>query len=210
MRTLNITMILAFMVFLTISMSYADIITFDDYDINVCPGYEKLTKYTGFEWNNFFVYNTDLLNSYLDPDCGYFPGAVSGNQAILNGWGNDALILSEKEFDFIGAYLTSAWNDNLQIEVQGLSDGVVLYSTTVTVSTGKATWFDFAFDKIDGLVFSSFGGTGAGYDGMGTHFILDNFTCSVPEPSSLSMLFISLLGITGVAIKRGKGKYLNP
>ena len=46
------------------------------------------------------------------------------------------------------------------------------------MNTNAPTWFEFDFNGITDVVFSSSGGVSAGYDGSGTHFAMDNFTYS--------------------------------
>src|SRR5260221_13569032 len=61
-------------------------------------------------------------------------------------------------FNFLSAYLTGAWNNNLNIEVQGFSGTNLLYDTTVVASATSPTLFTFNYLDIDRLTFNSFGG----------------------------------------------------
>jgi hypothetical protein len=44
------------------------------------------------------------------------------------------------EFNFLGAYLTAAWNDGLNIRVQGYSGQTLLYDNAKIVVTTGPTW----------------------------------------------------------------------
>jgi VCBS repeat-containing protein len=129
--------------------------------------------YGGLDWSNFYYLdsNTDV------PISGYSHGTVSAPNIAYNGYGEPASI-SGTTFNFIGADLTGAWNTGLSITVDGYDHNVLVDQQTVVVNTTTPTWFDFDFNGITDLVFSSSGGVSAGYDGSGTQFAMDNFTYS--------------------------------
>ena len=162
----------------------ASVITFDDLPD---PGSTDLfipDGHAGFSWENFHYIN----GSVWHPGSGYENGTISGYVAY-NGHADDAtmVISSVSAFDFQGAYLTSAWNNGLNITVNGYANNALIDTQTVVVDTTGPTWFDFDFIGVDSLEFQSFGGVGAGLGGGGEHFVLENFTF-VPEPMTLSLL----------------------
>jgi VCBS repeat-containing protein len=129
--------------------------------------------YGGLDWSNF-----DYLNSSIDSAVsGYAHGTVTGPDVAYNGYGESASI-SGMTFNFIGADLTGAWNNGLTVTVDGYDHNVLVDEKTVLVNTSTPTWFEFDFDGITDLVFSSSGGVNAGYNGNGTHFALDNLSYS--------------------------------
>ncbi len=129
--------------------------------------------YGGLDWSNF-----DYLDSSTDiPISGYSHGTVSAPNVAFNAFGEPASV-SGTTFNFIGADLTGAWNNGLAITVDGYDQNVLVDQETVVVNTNTPTWFEFDFNGITDLVFSSSGGVSAGYDGSGTQFALDNFTYS--------------------------------
>jgi hypothetical protein len=191
------------LLFFTATVTQADVLTFDDItppSSTVPNGY----GYGGLHWTNISYAN----GSQEEILSGYYVGRVSGDYVAYNGNGTQAYVfVNSNSFDFIGAYLTGAWNDGLQINVSGSSNGVLVGDTTVTASAYSPTWFQFNYYGIDELVFSSFGGTDVYPAGEGTHFVMDNFTfnvTSVPEPSTLLLLGSGLVGLLGFRRKFNK------
>jgi len=174
------------------SLISAQTITFDDLNPSTLPGatypFEAPIPngYAGLQWNNFWVLDVPL-NLQADPGAtGYKNGLVSGNNIALNAGGNPALI-SAGAFNLNSAYLTAAWNNGLQVEVQGFVDGTLTYDNTYTVNTTAPSSINFNYLDVDEVNFISSGGTSAGYSGRGTQFAMDNLTIStVPEPASLT------------------------
>ncbi len=153
------------------SQAAATTLTFDD-----LPGTESSIPngYGGFTWSNFYYLNA----SNYAPVSGYAHGTVSGPNVALNGFGMTASV-SGATFNFIGAYLTGAWNDGLSVTVVAYDHSVLVDQQTVVVDSDAPTWFEFDFMGITDLVFSSSGGSNGGYNGLGQHFALDNFTFSM-------------------------------
>jgi hypothetical protein len=111
------------------------------------------------------------VNFHRNPD-------FLGNPAEINATGTN--------FNFFSAYLTGAWKNDHNIEVQGFSGGNLLYDQTVVASATNPTLFTFNYLNIDRLYFDSFGGQSAGFDATANGFVMDNFTFEfIPEPSSL-------------------------
>jgi sulfatase modifying factor 1 len=147
--------------------------------------------YGGLNWQGFVNHYT--YNPTAD---GLYYGAVSGQGDIFSNTGyEDTFSISGGPFNFIGAYLTAAQNDGLQIDVRGLKDNVEVYSRTVTASFYSPTWFEFDFNNVDSVFFDSYGGIPVKiYDG--TYFVMDDFTYSpVPEPTALALLTLGAVGL---------------
>lgn len=169
----------------TVNPSLAAVLTFDDLSTTASAGVLP-TGYGGFQWTNFGY----IKGSALYPGgSGYTNGAVSGKYVAYNGSGEPAIVVSRNQaFDFTGAYLTGAWENQLQVTVAGLLKGVQQFSQTVTVDTKKPTWFNFNFIGIDQLTFSPSGGQPAGYKSpqggtfIGDYFAMDDFTYTPEEP----------------------------
>lgn len=171
----------------------AVVLHFDD--IIISSDYTTIAdSYGGFNWTNFGVIQSSAI-----PYSGYNNGTVSGANTAFNLWGTSATTTMANVFDFNGAYLTAAWYNDLNIRVEGFLGGVIQYSQTVVVNPDHPTWFDFNFQEIDRLDFTSFGGYYGGYSGDGTHFVMDDFTFNepVPEPTSL----ISFLGLGAIGVR---------
>ena len=153
--------------------------------------------YGGFTWENMYY----LDPVYYNTNSGYMAGMVSQPYVAFNAAAGAAAV-SDGIFSFGGAYLTGAWNDDLNIQVNGYLDGSLKYSQTVVVSSTAPTWFDFNYYGIDKLGFSSWGGTpNPNYTtGAGAHFVMDNFTI-VPIPGAV---LLGILGVSAVGIKLRK------
>ncbi|MEH2245884.1 PEP-CTERM sorting domain-containing protein [Nostoc sp.] len=152
--------------------------------------------YGGLNWDNFNYKTAQTSNP-----SGYIYGTVSSPNVGYNVYGNPATVstvnIGGGQFDFNSADLTAAWNNGLDILVEGFSGGITKYATTVTVDTTSPTLFNFDFLDIDSLKFTSFGGVNVGYGGSGTQIVLDNFTYErVPEPTTiLSLLTVASFGV---------------
>ena len=155
--------------------------------------------YGGFNWGNFQFLNG--VNFDLNPS-GYQAGVVSPNNVAYNA---DAFpagvsINGATQFNFVGAYLTAAWNDDLSVRIQGFSIAAPVYDTTVILSATTPTFYTLNFANVDEVLFTSFGGTQHfGYEGTGLQFAMDDFTFTlVPEPSSLLLGFLGLAALAFV------------
>jgi len=170
----------------------AAVLTFDD--VTATP-YDVIPNgYGGFNWNNMYVGNQNYMLG-----TGYDYGTVSGDYTAFNGGGNVAAV-SSSAFDFLGAYLTAAWNIGLNINLKGYNGASLLYDQTIVVDPYAPTWFNFNYYNIDQLVLISAGGVGAGLGEEGTQFAMDDFTYAIPEPSSIAM--IGLVSGFGVFIRK--------
>ena len=104
--------------------------------------------------------------------------------------GTPGSISSTNPFNLYSAYLTAAWNDNLQVEAQGYAGGVLVYDIAYTLSATSPTFITFDYLGVDEVDFTSFGGTHhAGYNFNGTQFLMDNVAVSTNTPlNSLASL----------------------
>ena len=104
---------------------------------------------------------------------------MSSNNVIYNHSANPASITDATPFNFISAYLTAAWNDNLQVEVEGYTSGTLIYDNTYTMSATAPTLIQFNYSGVNEVDFNSFGGTWhSGYGSSGKQFVMDNVTVS--------------------------------
>lgn len=156
--------------------------------------------YAGFNWDQAWtMHEPSLLTAFPDLGGSGFDSGTRGEFAAYNADGNDMTITADGgELFSLGAVdLTAAWNNDLEITVTGLLDGVTAYQQTVTVDHGSASTFDFDFLGIDTLIFSSAGGSDGGFMFSGNHFVMDNLelAAGVPEPGTLSLLAAGLAGL---------------
>ncbi len=180
--------------------SQATVITFDDLPATEVDTIQS--GYQGLNWGNEFWTSVAYINKNTLPDTGFANGVVSGNYAAFNNFATTSTITGDI-FNFNGTYLTAAWNDGLQLEVNGFLNNVLLFTQTVILNTSSAQWFDFNYTGINKLSFRSWGGTPTNPGEGGEHFVMDNFTinetAAVPESSPLALL---LLGLAAIAIGR--------
>jgi len=188
----------------------AQTITFDDLNAGTLPGSLNdwsapiPNGYAGLNWNNFGVMDVPLNLLAFPGDGGYENGLVSGNNAAWNEYGNPASI-SGGPFNLDSAYLTAAWNNGLQVEVEGFVGGSLTYNNTYTVNPTGPTLIGFNYLDVDEVTIISSGGVNDDvYSGSGTEFVMDNVTISaVPEPTTLA--WTGLGGLASlVAFRRGK------
>lgn len=166
----------------------AEVLTVDDV---TAENNAVVYEYGGFIWNKINVIHKNFFKDNFGINSGYENGVVSGGYVAVNKAAETATVIKDDEpFDFNGVFLAAAWNNALNINVVGKLNGVEKYNRTVTVDVDFPTWFDFNFLGIDELVFSSSGGTNAGFGWRGEHFVMDNFTfnesAQTPEPTCLS------------------------
>ncbi|MEM7553880.1 MAG: PEP-CTERM sorting domain-containing protein [Cyanobacteria bacterium P01_A01_bin.84] len=166
----------------TVEVSKAVVLTFDD--IEPVETYGRVPdNYGGLNWDNF-----GFVNSSFHPGSGYDRGVASGKYTAFN-WRSGIAKVSGNGFDFNSASFASAWNNNLNILVEGFAGDGIKYSTTVIVNPDAPSSFDFNYQDIDRLVFTSSGGIDANPSDKdsGSHFALDNFTfdfAQVDRPGS--------------------------
>jgi len=159
----------------------AAVVTFDDIgggEVAIPNGY------AGLNWQDFWV--LDAVNYASNPS-GYLNGMVSSPNVAFNAWGGPAEF-SGSPFHFVGAYLTGAWSDGLNIDIEGYLLGSLVYIQTVVVDSTAPTWVQADFMNVDRVRFLSYGGTThPGYAGEGTHFAMDNLVLDtmIPAPGAL-------------------------
>jgi hypothetical protein len=151
------------------------LITFDELP-DTTGGIMVTNGYYGLSWSNF--YELDGVNAFGNDESGYAAGVVSPRNVAYNAFGDPAYISSIRPFGFVSAYLTAAWNDNLQVEVAGYSGAAVIYDNTYTLSATTPTLINFNYSGVTGVYFYSFGGTPhSAYPDAGEgaeHFAMDN------------------------------------
>jgi hypothetical protein len=145
--------------------------------------------YAGLQWNNFNVLNT--TDPVYNPS-GYLNGLISPRNVAYNAGGSPALFSSGGTFDLNSAYLTGAWNDGLNVEVQGFIGATLAYDHTYVIDSTAPTLIHFNYLGVTSVTFISSGGIPhPGYHGAGTHFAMDDLTLNVvPEPSAALLLLL--------------------
>ena len=186
----------------------ADLITFDS--ISAGFGTTISNGYHNLNWSNFDVANSALyFNNYGTN--GYTNGTVSAPNVAFDSYGNPATVSSGHAFNLISGYLTGAWNNGLNIQVQGFNGVNQLFNNTYVVNATGPTLESFNYYGVTSVLFTSSGGVSAGYHNgyNGKEFVLDNLTVSgngtaTPEAGSvvgLGMLVV-MGGLAGINRRR--------
>jgi hypothetical protein len=193
------------------------ILTFEDTNTTA---EQPLYSYGGLVWQNVQTMNTDWWVRTGNPINGYVNGAVSPPTVAWvppDGTSSTATatVSSSTPFAFESAALTSAWNDNLLLQVTGYLHGQIVGSENVTLNPWTAKMVDFNFQQVDTVRLAASGGT---YDPKfprpsldpqaippSPQFVIDNVTVDVPgfpvppplpapEPSALAVAALLTAG----------------
>ena len=166
-------------------VSFGELITFDDLPSNQA---RVPNGYGGLSWTNFDYLQ---VSSYPGNPSGYQAGMISPGRV---GFGFDATfptsIFSVGPFNLDSAYLTAAWNYNLQLEVKGYAGTTLVYDNSYILSPVTPTLIQFNYSNVNEVDFLPFGGTHySGYpSGSGEQFVIDNLVVDLPEPSTYDLL----------------------
>ena len=199
------------------SPASADIITFDDlappvfehnYNAEQIPnGYQGLT------WSTYFwVLDTTSYQNWY-PSSGYENGTVSQDNVAFNFAENDVSFSSATPFTLNSFYLTAAWQNQLNVQIDASLGGTSVYSMLWQVGTSGPTSFISPNVLADLVTFHSEGGTDAGFiandgnPGCCTHFAIDNLSVdvnSVPLPAALPLFASGLVGLGWLSRRRRK------
>lgn len=154
--------------------------------------------YAGLDWTGMFT-----VDSTTYPyDSGYVWGNVSPNRSAFTAALVPTGFASATDFSLASVWLTAAWLDDLNVHVEGLDDGSVVYSTDLVVDVYSPTLFDFGWNSIDQVVFTTSGGVSVGLRSNGPQLVMDDLTLTpVPEPEAWAMLLAGL-GTIGLAVRR--------
>ncbi len=180
---------------LSTGLASATVITFDGV-AGITSGYGGIAT-----WSNLIQLNGDTYGL-----SGYQNGVVSHPDVAFNGGGSDAYIANPTAFDLNSGYFTAAWNNGLQLQIEGYQGATLVYNNTYTLNTTGPSFLDLQYLDVTKVTFHSFGGTSAGLGGGGEHFNMDNLTVndnsSVPDSGSTLLLLGA--GLTGLVAWRRK------
>ena len=190
-RTLGISLTISFLG--CSSIAQATSITFDDLHVEPTGILTVPNGYSGFQWSNIQIFNT--INA---TPSGLVNGVVSSPNVAFNAYGGPANFgVSSGSFNFNSAYLTGAWRDGLNVEVQGFIGTTLTYDNTYTVNSSGPMLINFNYLGVTKVNFITSGGVQNPtfpYSGNGAQVAIDNITVSpVPEPASLALIGLGCL-----------------
>lgn len=140
------------------------VIDFEDLN-STSSGTPLPNSYQGFEWK---LDNGANASHQDDPSAGY---GVMGTNLIYNTGGATSVTISKTDgssFDFEGVDLISAIAPNQDIDIFGYLGGVLVGSTTVSLTNTAVTEVDVDWTDIDTLVLDP-------QLASGNYFAMDNF-----------------------------------
>jgi hypothetical protein len=178
------------------------LVTFDNL-VDNGGGTPITNAYQGLSWSNFDVLNSILLTQYTGDVVGYYYGMVSPSNIVYDPFGSPAYFDSPSNFNFLSAYLTGAWNSNLNIQVEGFNGTNLMYNQTVVASATNATLFTFNYTGVNRVYFDSFGGEPAFGGTPLEQFVMDNMTFEfIPEPSALLLVVLGAVPLCAFLRRR--------
>jgi hypothetical protein len=179
----------------------ADTITFED----LYAGYDMAEvldpAYAGLDWTGDLMYLTNTLILGRGMEYG-----TLGNIGLVAIDGNLSFSRAVA-FNFNSAYITSGWNLDQNVTVQGWRGGALVYSRDLLSSYTGPNAFAFDFNNIDLVSVHGEGGIdGGSQQGTGLHLVFDNIEITevpgdpgtnIPEPGSLLLLGLAAMLMAG-------------
>ncbi len=199
--------------FSAVSTRSQTVVTFDDLHETGSGAWIWNTHqgYAGLIWSNILCNNAILFTNIVPRFPGSPTNGLTGDYYGMISPSNVVEMFSGCEidspatnFNFLSAYLTGGWNNNLNIEVQGYRDTNLVYDETKVASATSPTLFTFDYLEINRLYFTCYGGDPAfGVSGGDYVFVMDNMTIEfIPEPSSLLLTGIGVVMLWTIGRRR--------
>jgi hypothetical protein len=178
------------------SFGHAANIGFDDI---TGPGVPAIVDgYADLDWTNMYTANSTTYPY----ESGFIWGNVSADRVAFSGPLGSAGFAAGTDFTFDSAYLTAAWRDELNVLVEGFDDGVLVHSSNLVLDLYTPTQFDFGWNSIDAVSFTTSGGVDVGLRSNGPQMVIDNLMLTpVPEPEAWALLLAGL-GLVALRARR--------
>jgi hypothetical protein len=179
------------------SVANATIINFDDLGPSCCNAVPN--GYNGFNFNNFYS-----IEDTYHPGSGYDLGTISAHNTMFNGFGSTAsfgLANTANSFTLNSFYATAAWNNGLTLFLEGIDNGLVVFSTSLSLSKTIASLVTLNWGGIDTFrMYTNQGGSQVAFDNVAVN------VSSVPVPAALPLLATGIIGLGAAARRRNKRK----
>lgn len=146
--------------------------------------------YCALHWQGFLYENVPASSQQSGVSSGYVNGLVSGSNVAFTGAQGPELS-SSSLFDLNSAYVTSAWRDDMQMEVLGFAGGLLKYDVTYTLQSTAVSLIHFDMVGVDSVHFNTYGGTVHPYPGGGNNYfaVFDDVSVTlIPEPRSVFLI----------------------
>ncbi len=196
-----VSLAIGFLMFGMVGTASAVVLTFDDILGVTQNDYGEIGSYGGFDFktiNGSPNYNRMDWIDTVGSQWNY--GSVSGDFTMLNNYSGSAIITSStgSDFTFSGLY-TRIWLDNIEsrnVDIEAFNNGSSVWVSDFILTT---TWEFIAGSSviIDELHLN-----------FGNNFLVDNLelngsgSSSVPEPATMVLFGLGLLGLAGVSRKK--------
>lgn len=192
-------------VLLVASFASATVVTFDDITISYPNGYWVQDGYAGLNWEDFAVIDPVYTGYDHSPHgAGYYNGMVSPDNVVSNANINGVIqpaYTRGADFDFIGAYFTSAWDwAPLTLTIQGYKNGNLVGEISQALSYDAPIYVAANLMNIDTVKFSS---STNQFVMDNAEYIIRNNISQVPEPSAMLLFGAGLAGL-GIIRRRLK------
>jgi hypothetical protein len=174
-----------------LNTAQAGLITFDDTSSSLQNSATDVASIAGFDFSSTLDI-IDLVGSSWNY------GAHSGEFGLLNNNGGIGYVTASdnSDFTFDGLWVQSWGNvSSLTGTLQGFDDGILVWSVNTNISNSYQ-YIGAQAGMIDSLAL-----------GFGNHFLVDDLALnmqaqSVPEPTTLAIFALGLLGFSARRIKK--------